>query len=85
MCSLMLQVWSMQQGHCLQTIPNAHGPSATPTYAGLVMGLLPYQVCCTTPPHSLESNRANAPAGTIAKHVHKTCCTILARIAMTGF
>lgn len=41
---LMVQVWGMQQGQCLQTIPSAHGPSATPNYAGLVMGLLPYQV-----------------------------------------
>lgn len=39
-----LQVWSMQQGACLQTIPNAHGPSAAPRYAGLVMQVLPYQV-----------------------------------------
>lgn len=42
-----LQVWSMQAGQCLQTISNAHGPSASPSYAGLVMGLLPYQVCST--------------------------------------
>ncbi|KAL3132561.1 hypothetical protein ABBQ32_009100 [Trebouxia sp. C0010 RCD-2024] len=38
-----IKVWGMQQGQCLQTIPSAHGPSATPNYAGLVMGLLPYQ------------------------------------------
>ncbi|KAL3132562.1 hypothetical protein ABBQ32_009100 [Trebouxia sp. C0010 RCD-2024] len=39
-----IKVWGMQQGQCLQTIPSAHGPSATPNYAGLVMGLLPYQL-----------------------------------------
>ena len=52
MRTIMLQVWSMQQGQCLQTITSAHGPSATPSYAGLVMGLLPYQVCLPIP-HAL--------------------------------
>ncbi len=33
----------MQHGQCMQTLPHAHGPSSQPTYAGLVMGLLPYQ------------------------------------------
>jgi hypothetical protein len=40
---LSVQVWSMQHGQCMQTLPHAHGPSSQPTYAGLVMGLLPYQ------------------------------------------
>ena len=38
-----VQVWSMQHGQCMQTLPHAHGLSSQPTYAGLVMGLLPYQ------------------------------------------
>ncbi|DBA65769.1 TPA: hypothetical protein ACH3X2_002809 [Trebouxia sp. C0005] len=38
-----IKVWSMQHGQCMQTLPHAHGPSSQPTYAGLVMGLLPYQ------------------------------------------
>lgn len=40
------QVYSIQPPMCVQTISNAHGPSAAPSYAGLIMGLLPYQVTC---------------------------------------
>lgn len=77
---LGVQVWSMQHGQCMQTLPHAHGPSSQPTYAGLVMGLLPYQASqhvalevaadvCTSLKVCIETDRWPASAvTTIASH-----------------